>query len=65
MSEPDFTQNVTIKGDEWQYDPALKIARIACENCGHYNDVDVDMENGQPQFMGFVCEKCGHWNAPA
>lgn len=60
----DFTETIVIRGEDSDYDPVNHIARLVCENCGHMNEVEVEIENGEPQFMGFVCENCGAYNAP-
>lgn len=60
----EYTDTIVIKGDECDYDPLNHVARILCENCGVYNEVEVWIKDGEPEFFGFVCEKCAHWNAP-
>lgn len=64
MDLSDFPETVTIRGEEYAYNPETFQAVIYCENCGHPNVADVFDDNGGYSFSGFVCEKCGHWNAP-
>lgn len=60
----DFTETIVIRFEDCDYDPVNHIARIMCENCGHMNEVEIEIENNEPRFMGFVCENCGTFNAP-
>ena len=62
MSMDEFTDTIMIAGEECLYNPTAKLALIQCENCGHMNQVEVEIEKGEPVFMGFSCENCGYWN---
>lgn len=57
-----FTETIIIKGEECPYDPVSHIAQVLCNSCSQTNEIEVYVENGEAQFMGFVCEKCGAWN---
>jgi hypothetical protein len=59
------TETILIRGEECRYDPVLGIALIPCENCGQHNEIEIEIHDSQPSFMGFVCEKCGHYNGPS
>jgi len=64
MSDYDFTDTITIGGEDCDYDPVAKMARIYCCHCGQPNDVEVELENGEPVYMGFTCDKCMQFNEP-
>ncbi len=60
----EFTETIVINGQDCDYDPVSKTARIWCSNCSEPNDVEISFVDGEPAYDGFVCEKCGTWNAP-
>lgn len=62
MSMDEFTDTLMIADEECLYNPILKLAAIACENCGHMNRVPVELENREPMVKGFSCETCDYWN---
>ncbi len=62
--EPDYIDTIFIRDEECPYDPENNIAKILCDSCSEYNEVECYIEAGEPVFQGFVCTKCGAWNAP-
>ncbi len=54
-----YGETILIRGVDCDYDPTRHVVRIVCENCGHMNEVELELENGEPCFLGFVCENCG------
>lgn len=58
MSEYEYTTTVTICGEECDYDPVARVARIHCVHCGAPTDVEVELEDGHPVYMGHACDKC-------
>jgi len=62
MSMDEFTESIMIADEECLYNPTAGLAAISCENCGHMNRVEVEVDNGEPVFSGFSCENCDYWN---
>ena len=58
-----FTDSITVRGEEYDYDPNEKVAQVPCEECGFLNEVDCVEENGEITFYSFSCENCGHFNS--
>lgn len=59
-----FSQTITVRGEEYDFDPEAMLAKVPCENCGFMNEVECVKEGEEITFYGFSCEECGHWNAP-
>lgn len=59
-----YTDIVLLGGVECDYDPESRIALVYCGNCSERNEVEVWIEDGVPEYPGFVCTKCGAFNSP-
>lgn len=59
----DFTDSITVRGEDYDFDPNEMLAQVPCENCGHTNEVECSKEGDDIVFYGFACENCGHWNS--
>jgi len=57
-----YGETILIPGEDCDYDPTRHVVRIVCENCGHVNEVALELENGEPCSMGFVCDNSGTLN---
>ncbi|EHJ48224.1 hypothetical protein DFW101_2219 [Solidesulfovibrio carbinoliphilus subsp. oakridgensis] len=60
----EFTETVVLAGVAYDYDPTCRIALAYCTACAQANEVEVRVENGVPEYPGFVCTHCGAFNSP-
>lgn len=58
----EFTDSITVRGEDYDYDPVAKLVLAYCENCGFGNEVEVDDSGDEPTFYSFSCVNCGHFN---
>jgi predicted RNA-binding Zn-ribbon protein involved in translation (DUF1610 family) len=64
MAEGNFTEDIALYGEFYDYDPKQNLVLYPCENCGHLNAVELQDEGGEKSIGPFACENCGHWNEP-
>ncbi len=57
-----FSEMITIRDEDYEFDPETKMVRVYCENCGHPNEIECESENEELTFFSFSCENCGYFN---
>ncbi|WP_027183021.1 hypothetical protein [Desulfovibrio inopinatus] len=57
-----FSDMITIRGEEYEFDSEMKVVRVYCENCGHANEIECEEVDGELTFFSFSCENCGYFN---